>query len=628
MITRFGFPLLLLLLFSLCFNAESKCKKRCNLALASYYISDQLDNLTQLSKIMQSRVLERAEDIVSYNTGILTSQDYIPRNIRVNVPFPCDCIDGADPGYVFKYPMQKEDTYTKIANQTYSNLTTASELQSRNGYSPNNIPDSVTLDVAVNCYCGDSHVSKQYGLFITYPLRAEDSLESIANQTKIDQELLRKYNPGADFNKGSGLVFIPGKGQNDVNVPMAPSTKGWPSLFSESCLLDECVGLKGGAIAGLSAGAVVGVLLLAACICVVCYQKKGEEEEQKLVTIYSSQPDSSGPPASVDTNNNGLTVDKSVEFSYEELAQATNNFCLANKIGQGGFGAVYYAELRGEKAAIKMMESQKSKQFIAELKVLTHVHHLNLVRLIGYCAKKDSLFLVYEYIDNGNLSQHLRDSGRETLPWSTRLQIALDSARGLEYIHEHTRPVYIHRDIKPANILIDKNFCAKVADFGLTKLIEVGSSSIPTGNIAGTFGYMPPEYAYGSVSPKIDVYAFGVVLYELISAKEAVLRVGEAGSGITKGLVSLFDEALEQPNPKEHLQKLIDPRLGDQYSIDSVYEVAQVAKMCTQGDPERRPSMRSIAVSLMTLSSTSVEWHIASLQENPTLANMMPGRHS
>ncbi|XP_028122173.1 chitin elicitor receptor kinase 1-like [Camellia sinensis] len=116
--------------------------------------------------------------------------------------------------------------------------------------------------------------------------------------------------------------------------------------------------------------------------------------------------------------------------------------------------------------------------------------HLMQVRLIGYCVE-GSLFLVYEFIENGNLSEHLR-GGRDPLPWSTRVQIALDSARGLEYIHEHTVPVYIHRDIKSANILIDKNYRGKVADFGLTKLTEVGSTSLPT-HLVGTFGYMPLE---------------------------------------------------------------------------------------------------------------------------------------
>ncbi|XP_054817682.1 lysM domain receptor-like kinase 3 [Prosopis cineraria] len=603
---RLGFPLLFLLLISLSFNAESKCKKGCDLALASYYVWVGFSNLTTLSQIMQSPILQNPEDIVRYNAGQVSSKDYVQTTTRVNVPFPCDCIDGEYLGYVFKYPIQRGDSYVKVANQSYSNLTTASWLQSLNSYPPNNIPNSGMMNVTVNCSCGDRQVSKEYGLFMTYPLRAEDSLDSIANQTKLDRVLLQRYNPGVNFSRGSGLVYIPGTDLNGAYVPLPLSPKG----------------LKGGAVAGVSAGAVIGVVLLTVCSCLVYYQRKNEEEEKLLskLVLNSAQPDSNGPP---DTSFKGITVDKSVEFSYGELAQATNNFSMANKIGQGGFGAVYYAALRGEKAAVKKMESQKSREFLAELKVLARVHHLNLVRLIGYCVKKDYLFLVYEYIDNGNLSQHLRGSGREPLSWSTRVQIALDSARGLEYIHEHTVPVYIHRDIKSANILIDRIFRAKVADFGLTKLTEVGSSALPTDNLAGTFGYMPPEYAYGSVSPKIDVFAFGVVLCELISAKEALCRDGEAGSETTKGLVSLFDEAFEQPNPKEHLQKLVDPRLGDQYAIDAVYKMAQLAKVCTDGEPERRPSMRSVVVALMTLSSsTSVEWDITSLYENPTFTNM------
>jgi len=172
------------------------------------------------------------------------------------------------------------------------------------------------------------------------------------------------------------------------------------------------------------------------------------------IALSSSQDDR---PSAVP----GITVDKSVEFSYEELFNATEGFSISNEIGKGGFGVVYYAEIRGEKAAIKKMNVQATHEFLAELKVLTHVYHLNLVRLIGYCIER-SLFIIYEYIENGNLRQHLCGTGYEPLSWAARVQIALDSARGLEYIHEHTVPVYIHRDIKSANILIDKNNRAKV----------------------------------------------------------------------------------------------------------------------------------------------------------------------
>ncbi|OMO76795.1 hypothetical protein COLO4_25447 [Corchorus olitorius] len=273
---------------------------------------------------------------------------------------------------------------------------------------------------------------------------------------------------------------------------------------------------------------------------------------------------------------------------------------MAHMIGEGGSGTVYYAELRGEKVAIKKTGMQASKEFQVELKVLAHIHHLNLVRLIGYCVE-GSLFLVYEYIENGNLTQHLRGSGnRDPLPWSTRLQIALDSARGLEYIHEHTVPVYIHRDIKSANILIDRNFRGKVADFGLAKLSpQAGTTALIHSGLVGTFGYIAPEYAnYAEASPKADVYAFGVVLYELISAKPAIVKTNDSDA---RGLVTLFENVLNQPYPREHLCELIDPRLGDNCPLDSVHKMAQLAKACTVENPKLRPNMRSVVVALASL---------------------------
>ncbi|PHU12092.1 Chitin elicitor receptor kinase 1 [Capsicum chinense] len=369
-------------------------------------------------------------------------------------------------------------------------------------------------------------------------------------------------------------------------------------------------GLSGGAVVGISIGAIRAVLLLAGLVYVGCYRNKAHLHQSDHGPASSTTVKAAGSDGLADGNSpglSGITVDKYVEFTYEELATSTNDFSIANKIGQGGSGSVYYAELRGKKAAIKKMDMEAMREFLAELKVLTNVHHLNLsinqvitsecTPMFGALDRlfvEGSLFLVYEYVENGHIGQHLRGTGRDPLPWSKRVQIALDSVSGLEYIHEHTVPVYIHRDIKTANILIDKNFHAKVADFGLTKLTKVGSSSLQT-RLVGTFGYMPLEYAqYGDVSPKVDVYAFGVVLYELISAKEAIVKPN--GS---------FEEVLSQPDPDEDLPKLVDPRLGDDYPLDSVRKMAQPAKACTHENPLTRPSMRLIVVALMTLSSST-----------------------
>ncbi|KAK9077356.1 hypothetical protein SSX86_005693 [Deinandra increscens subsp. villosa] len=583
-------------------GSQSRCTSGCDLALGSYYV-EQGNDLTSISRYFQTTI----PDILKYNPSI-PNQDSLQSFVRIRVPFSCDCINGEFLGRVFNYDVSTNDTYIKVADDKYANLTTADWIQRFNSYGANRIPDTGSLNVTVNCSCGDNSVSKDYGLFLTYPLRPGETLDSVSSEANLSSQLIRSYNPGANFTLGSGLVFIPGRG------------------------------LSGGVIGGIVVGVVAVVLLLAGCYYFGYYKKKNAETSSALLKNAQVQlmrdqgtngslvrgSESSGLPAGATPGLTGITVDKSVEFSYEELSTATDDFSLANKIGQGGFGVVYYAELRGEKAAIKKMDMQASREFLAELKVLTHVHHLNLVRLIGYCVE-GSLFLVYEYIENGNLSQHLHGSAREPLPWSTRVQIALDSARGLEYIHEHTVPVYIHRDIKSANILIDKNFHGKVADFGLTKLTEVGSTSLPT-RLVGTFGYMPPEYAqYGDVSPKIDVYAFGVVLYELISAKEAIVKANGSVAE-SKGLVSLFEEVLSQPDPKDDLVKVIDPRLGDNYPLDSVRKMAQLAKACTHENPQLRPSMRSIVVALMTLSSSTEDWDVGSFYENQTLVSLMSGR--
>ncbi|CAI0550920.1 unnamed protein product [Linum tenue] len=611
-----GFFVLLSFLSSSLVN--SQCSRGCGLALASYYVWEGT-NLTYILQLMNSNILRDSDfdTLLSYNRQI-PNKDSVQQDTRINVPFPCECINGQLLGHVFLYPTVTGDTYDLIAGRNYANLTTVDWLRRFNSYPLNNIPDrNAVVNVTVNCSCGDSSISRGYGLFVTYPLRQGDNLESIARGSNVSAELLQQYNAGVDFSSGRGLVYVPGRDASNSYRPLNSSSSG---------------GISGGFIAGISIAAVAVVLLLAVFVYVKFYRKKkvaGTVQLPALSLGYSAQGTGThsdkpleSPGGAASGGLTGITVDKSVEFSYEELAKATDDFSLANKIGAGGFGAVYYAELRGERAAIKKMDMQASKEFFAELKVLTHVHHLNLVRLIGYCVE-GSLFLVYEFIENGNLSQHLRE--REPLTWPGRVQIALNSARGLEYIHEHTVPVYIHRDIKSANILIDKNYRAKVADFGLTKLTEVGSNSLPT-RLVGTFGYMPPEYAqYGDVSPKVDVYAFGVVLYELISAKDAIVK--PSGS-ITesRGLVALFEDVLDHPDPEEDIRKLVDPRLGDNYPLDSVRKMAQLAKACTQENPQLRPSMRSIVVALMTLSSSTEDWDVGSFYDNQALVNLMSGR--
>ncbi|WOL16175.1 hypothetical protein Cni_G24957 [Canna indica] len=617
MVRSSAFPFLLILASLLLSRSESTCGSGCDLALGSYFSSPN-QNLTYISSLFGLQF----SDLGPYNPNIRNLNSF-EAGSRVHVFFTCDCINGDFLGHNFSYRVLAGNTYDKIAKEVYANLTTTALLTQFNSFPVTNVPAGATISVIVNCSCGDSSVSKDYGLFETYPLRPEDNLSSVAQAygfTSQQESLLQEYNRGVNFSAGTGIVFIPAKGSCAVY-----DLKSFDMILQieVEAIVPFPQGISGGAIAGIS---VAGVVILISAIYVYIHLRR--RKRAKKASLLSSTPEVSlyRPRASGTESTSpfpGITVDKSVEFTYEELASATDNFSLAYKIGGGGFGVVYYAELRGEKAAIKKMDMQATNEFLAELKVLTNVHHLNLVRLIGYCTE-DSLFLVYEFIENGNLSEHLHGLGRDPLPWPARVQIALDSARGLEYVHEHTVPLYIHRDIKSANILIDKKFRAKVADFGLAKLTQVGSS-LQT-RLVGTFGYMPPEYAqYGEISPKVDVYAFGVVLFELISAKDAIVKTGGSNTE-SKGLIALFEDALNTPDPKENLRKLIDPRLGQDYPIDSILAMAWLAKSCTQENPQQRPTMRQIVVSLITLSSATEDWDVGTFYENQTIVNLMSGR--
>lgn len=283
-------------------------------------------------------------------------------------------------------------------------------------------------------------------------------------------------------------------------------------------------------------------------------------------------------------------------ISIQVLKNVTDNFSENNILGQGGFGTVYKGELHdGTKIAVKRMEGggvitgKGLAEFKSEIAVLTKVRHRHLVGLLGYCLDGNEKLLVYEYMPQGTLSSHLFNWAQEDikpLDWNRRLTIALDVGRGVEYLHGLAHQSFIHRDLKPSNILLGDDMRAKVADFGLVRLAPEGKGSIET-RIAGTFGYLAPEYAVtGRVTTKVDVFSFGVILMELITGRKAL---DETQPEESMHLVTWFRRMHLN---KDTFRKAIDPAINlTEETLASVSTVAELAGHCCAREPYQRPDM-------------------------------------
>lgn len=298
------------------------------------------------------------------------------------------------------------------------------------------------------------------------------------------------------------------------------------------------------------------------------------------------------------------------QFSYSQLAEATEQFSTFNLIGMGGSSSVYRGQLRnGRTVAVKKLVCRNGpdtdSEFLIEVELLSRLHHFHLVLLIGYCieynGREVQRLLVYEYMPNGNLRNHLDGTlGRESLHWITRVRIALGAARGLEYLHEAATPRVLHRDFKSSNILLDSKWRAKVADFGTAKTITSvdlnGQPSSPA-KLLGTFGYFAPEYAMmGRASLKSDVFSFGVVLLELISGRRPIDMSLPQGQ---QSLVIWASPFLQ--DEKKVLNEIVDPALKNGFPIEDMLKMAQLARACLQMDPESRPVMTAVVQVLAML---------------------------
>ncbi|KAK7359753.1 hypothetical protein VNO77_01718 [Canavalia gladiata] len=292
------------------------------------------------------------------------------------------------------------------------------------------------------------------------------------------------------------------------------------------------------------------------------------------------------------------------KFTYEEVAEATNNFNSDSLVGEGGFGNVYKGYLQNidQTVAVKVLNregNQGTREFFAEILMLSMVQHPNLVMLIGYCVEGDHRILVYEFMANGSLENHLLDldEGKEPLDWKTRMKVAEGAARGLEYLHNTADPPVIFRDFKSSNILLDENFNPKLSDFGLAKIGPKEGEEVVKTRVMGTFGYCAPEYAAtGQLSTKSDIYSFGVVFLEIITGRR-VLDTGRVAEE-----QNLIDWAQPLFKDRSKFTLMADPLLKGQFPVKSLFQALAVAAMCLQEEADTRPYMDDVVTALAHLS--------------------------
>lgn len=510
-----------------------------------------------------------------------------PTNHEVLVPVNCFCLGQYYQANTKFHVTSTSGTYYVIANDTYNGLSTCASLMRANPYGEFDLSADMELQVPLRCACPThSQITSGTKYLLTYPINCDDNVPDIAKRFNVSTKSILEAN-GLEENSTlyidtTILIPLPTQplsSQTKIHNPpeISPSSASTPGNRRSKKKLYKYV--------GLAAACSLLVLAIITAVVFLVYKKRrdkvpGSGRETKQVLPEDLRVE-------IASFEQVLKI-----FAIEEVKKATENFSSKHRIK----GSVYRGLFGGETLAVKKISRDASR----EVNILKRISHFNLIKLQGICENHGHFYLIFEYTKNGCLKDWLASKRIEEIgSWTKRIQIALDVANGLYYLHSFTEPACVHMDIKSSNILLNGNLRAKIANFSLASAAawETTNAAI-TKHVVGTRGYMAPEYVEaGKVTPKIDVYAFGVILLELVTGKDAVFMRDGREELLSTAIVSI----METENAKVELAFFVDPCLKGSRGTEFALRMAKAGVACLTKEPASRPSMEEVVSTILKI---------------------------
>ncbi|XP_022755876.1 lysM domain receptor-like kinase 4 [Durio zibethinus] len=557
-----------------------------------YRAQKDFQSMSSISSLFNLSVFDLLE--INHMTEANSSNLKLRREIII--PLECSCA-GSFFQSIFLYLFLRTDSFASVACGVFEGLLKAQSLKEENPDSEHNVPGDFMIKVPIRCACPNSNQRKNGVTFlVTYPVIENDHTNLIASKFGVPEEVIWDANKLQPFPTIFPLttLLVPTKDVPVVNSDVPEDLPSSPRVASPLVKIEpsnkKSKHLSSYIFLGLGVLAVV-ILLIAAVFAFRSIRKRRQPTSFQLLSARSSVSSNVSP----DFLDRMSKLKQSLtNFSLEELSNATEDFNEGCMIGK----AVYRGEIGGSYVAIEQMNTEEEARHV--IYILTKISHVNIVKLEG-CYSGTNPYLVYEFAEYGSLRDCLSNvTVARQLKWAKRTQIAFDLAVGLHYIHYCTKPSFIHHNIHSRNVLITTDCRAKITGFRLAKPVicseEIGEISWNESIIVGRKGYLAPEYlTYSLASLKVDVFAFGVVLLELLSAKEA-----DTDGELLKDSVNILEDVGIECSSGylEKLKEFMDPNLEGDYPMADAICFLFLAKACLDQDPHHRPTMDNVTKAL------------------------------